>query len=68
MKLPTIPPRLTGKIVKNRPLASLEKNNYRYLKPKGLFFVLRVGFPIAKFLFSIKKWGKKVKLGQFYLS
>ena len=37
----------------------------RYLQPKGSFFVLLVGFPIAKLLFSTKEWGKKVKLGQF---
>ena len=36
-----------------------------YLQPKGSFFVLLVGFPIAKFLFPVKEWGKKVKLGQF---
>ena len=33
--------------------------------PKARFFVLHVGFPIAKFLFPVKEWGKKVKLGQF---
>ena len=32
---------------------------------KARFFVLLVGFSIAKFLFPIKEWGKKVKLGQF---
>ena len=32
---------------------------------KARFLVLLVGFPIANLLFSIKGWGKKVKLGQF---
>ena len=42
-----------------------KRTKIRYLQPKGSFFVLFVGFPIAKLLFSIKEWGKKVKLGQF---
>ena len=33
--------------------------------PKAHFFVLLVGFPITKFLFPVKEWGEKVKLGQF---
>ena len=37
----------------------------RNLQPKGSFFVVLVGFPIAKLLMSIKEWSKKVKLGQF---
>ena len=32
---------------------------------KARFVVLLVGFTVAKFLFPIKEWGKKVKLGQF---
>ena len=45
--------------------SNFETHKSRYLRPKGSFFVLFVGFPIAKLLFSIKEWGKKVKLGQF---
>ena len=44
---------------------NFETHKSRYLQPKGSFFVLLVGFLIAKFPFSIKEWGKKVKLGQF---
>ena len=45
--------------------SNFETHKSRYLQRKGSFFVLLVGFPIAKFRFSIKEWGKKVKLGQF---
>ena len=55
----------------DRPAVTLQISKHtkvmksRYLQPKGSFFVLREGFPIAKLLFAIKKRGKKVKLGQF---
>ena len=45
--------------------SNFETHKSRYLQPKGSFFVFFVGFSIAKLLFSIKEWGKKVKLGQF---
>ena len=41
--------------------SNFETHKSRYLQPKCSFFVLLVGFPIAKFLFSIKEWGQKVK-------
>ena len=49
--------------VQTLPISKRTKVNIYSLKAR--FFVLLVGFPIGKFLFPIKKWGKKVKLGQF---
>ena len=40
-------------------LCKTPSNWSRYLQPKGSFFVRLVGFPIAKFLFSIKRVGVK---------
>ena len=51
---------------------NLSPTQYRHLRrlPKGsffsvFFFLLLVGFPIAKFLFPIEEWSKKLNLGQF---
>ena len=56
------------KNVRGRPeviVQTLPISKRTNLQPKFSFFVLFVGFPIAKLLFSIKEWGKKVKLGKF---
>ena len=55
----------TMKYIQTLPISKRTEVDIYSLKPKGSFFVLFVGFPIAKLLFSIKEWGKKVKLGQF---
>ena len=39
--------------------SNFETPKSRYLQPKGSFFVLLVGFPIAKLLFSTKEWCNK---------
>ena len=48
-------------IVLTLPISKRTKVDIYSLKAR--FFLLLVGFPIAKCLFPIKEWGKKVETG-----